>query len=127
MQQDTLGLWTMVLLNGKGTTKTRLISMCSPHKKGGPLSTISQDRLHYLTKGKMRHPHDVFWKDLTMQFKQWKENGEQTIIGGDWNKDTTEGITKKQCEETNLKNPQKISILNTQLHDTPERKQSTLH
>ena len=57
------------------------------HKKGRPLSAVSQHRTYYLSQQQTDHPHKIFWNELTKQLIKWKDNREQLILGGNWNAD----------------------------------------
>ena len=70
---DGLGRWMSVTIQGKGNAKTRIVSTCAPHTKGGPLSAVSQHRSHCLHRKNETDPCELFWIELTVQIK----NGEK--------------------------------------------------
>ena len=99
---DKLGRWTSVVLKGKGHIKTRIVSIYAPHKKGGPLSAVSQHRTYYLSQQQTDHSHKIFWNELTKQLIKWKDNGEQLILGGNWNTDFNSLRIKQLQNQLNL-------------------------
>ena len=69
---DTLGRWTSILLNGKGTMKTLVVSVYGPHQHRGELLAILQHRTYYLNKNQLDHPHYRFWEELEPDIKNGK-------------------------------------------------------
>ena len=102
---NILGRWTSVLLQGKGQIRTRIVSIYALHKKGGPLSAIVQHQLYYLAQQNCDDPYNLFWRELTEQLVQWKEEGEQLILGGNWNLNITDYRIKRLQTQLTLKIP----------------------
>ena len=80
--------------------------------RGRPLSAVAQHQNYYLSKNILEHPFDWFWTKLTDQLQQWKEAGEQLVIGGNWNRDITDPQILQLRNRLNLKVP------HNELHQT---------
>ena len=78
--------WTWTTLCGKECTKVKIITGCSPHAQGGPASCVAQLRTQMLKKEDLQNPRLAFWEDLKLLLLKWKEEGNQMIAAGDWNK-----------------------------------------
>ena len=100
---DPLGRWMSVMIQGKGEAKTRIVSVYAPHTKGGQLSATSQHWSHHSHQKNETDPCKLFWIELTVQIKKWREAGEQLVLGGDWNTDSDSTQIHALKEEFNLK------------------------
>ena len=58
------------------------------------------------------HVITIFWQDFWKQIDEWLDNGEQLIVGGDWNRD----VTKSQFLQE-FKNRKLVPAISTK-HDT---------
>lgn len=58
-----------------------------PHHSGGSQSVRAQHRTYFNSLKKDRIPIAAFWEDLTAQVLSWHAQGDQVILGGDWNHD----------------------------------------
>ena len=86
-----LGRWSSQIFQGKAGIKTRVVSVYVPilvsshgHKK----VAVQQQRA-LLSMGLKDNVITKFWSDFWIQVDQWLAQGEQLIIGGDWNQDVT--------------------------------------
>ena len=85
-----LGRWSWVRIMGKQGCVTRFVTVYCPVKTGKG-NTIYTQQLRVLQED----PTVRFWKDLGEQILQWKANGEQLIVSGDWNeKINSDNITQ---------------------------------
>ena len=85
-----LGRWSWVRIMGKQGCVTRVVTVYCPVKTGKG-NTVYTQQLRILQED----PTMRFWKDLGNQILQWKANGEQLIISGDWNeKINSDNITQ---------------------------------
>ena len=99
-----MGRWSSQIFQGKVGIKTRVISVYVPilvsshgHKK----VAVQQQRA-LLTMGCKDNVITRFWADFWNQIDKWISDGEQLIIGGDWNKDVTNDNFLKPFLERNL-------------------------
>jgi exonuclease III len=84
-----LGRWTWTTYQGKNGIKLRVISVYVPNtaKQYGIRKTYSQQQQVLLSKGIKTNPISIFWTDFWEMVDKSIEEGEQLIIGGDWNTD----------------------------------------
>ncbi len=87
-----LGRWTWTTYQGKNGIKLRIISVYVPNtsKQYGIRKTYSQQQQVLLAKGIKTNPILIFWEDFWEMVDKCIEDGEQLIIGGDWNTDIRE-------------------------------------
>ena len=71
------------------------------------MSAISQHRLHCLSCQNAAHPQELFWSKPTEQINEWKEAGEQPVLGRDWNTDSDLRQIHTLKDEFNLKEAHK--------------------
>ena len=101
---DRMGRWCSVLYRGKENIKLRVISVYyarKPNDFGHRKAYIQQKNAMLKLKIK-GDPCSKFWDDFWKQLDEWLEDGEQLIIGGDWNKDVRDENFLKEFEERNL-------------------------
>ena len=85
-----LGRWSWVRIRGRQGCVTRMVTVYCPVKTGKG-NTIYTQQLRVLQED----PTKRFWVDLGKQIMQWRANGEQLLISGDWNENVT-GINVKE-------------------------------
>jgi hypothetical protein len=87
-----LGRWTWTLFRGKHNTKTRIISVYVPclARTFGCRKVYCQQQKALLKMGLSGSVMENFWDDLWHQVDEWREKGDQIIMGGDWNTDVRE-------------------------------------
>lgn len=99
-----LGRWSSQIFQGKAGIKTRIVSVYVPilvsahgHKK----VAVQQQRA-LLSMGFKDNVITKFWADFWIQVDKWISDGEQLIIGGDWNKNVTNDKFLKPFLDRNL-------------------------
>ena len=99
-----LGRWAWSSYVGKNRIKMRFISAYVPNKakQYGVRKTYSQQQRVLLASGIKKDPIDVFWEDIWKAIDKWKEEGDQIIIGGDWNSDIRDEKFLQPFKERNL-------------------------
>ena len=82
------GRWTWQLYRGKNNIRMRVVSVyfAAP-------SNFGERRAYHQQKDALQKsciadpPEKVFWRDLWEEVDKWQDNGDQVILGGDWNTD----------------------------------------
>ncbi len=99
-----LGRWTWTLYRGKNEKKMRIISVYVPclARSYGCRKVYCQQQKALLTMGTKGSVLDIFWKDLWEQIDNWREAGDQIVMGGDWNSDVREEKFLQQFRSRNL-------------------------
>ena len=110
---DPWGRWTWTTLYGKDCIKVKILTGYGPHAQGGPASYVAQLRTQMLKKEDLRHPRIAFWEDLKTLLLQWKEEGNQIIAAGDWNKCSKTDNLREFFDLVNMVESYRI------LHGTP--------
>ena len=84
-----IGRWSWQLFRGKDNITMRVISVYFPtaQNKFGPKKVHIQQQKALLRQKVKTTVWDTFWKDLWTQVDEWLEQGDQLVIGGDWNMD----------------------------------------
>ena len=82
-----MGRWASQVLQGKQGIKTRVVSVyvsivARTHRDK---RNFCQQQTVLLSMGIKDHVIKVFWQDFWKEVNKWIANGEQLIIGGDWN------------------------------------------
>ena len=93
-------MWTT--LYGKNCLKVKIITGYGPHPTGGPTSYVAQLRTQMLAKSDSRNPRVAFWEDLKARLLKWKNEGNQIIAAGDWNKCSKVDNLCKYFDEVNM-------------------------
>ena len=75
-----LGRWSWISIMGSKGSITRFATVYCPLKTGQG-NTVYNQQLRELQED----PTARFWTDLGAQLLEWQSNGDQVIIGGDWN------------------------------------------
>ena len=87
--QQKLGRWVWTRYQGKRGTTIRIATVYRPNKPtGGPTTVHAQQRQELLKDNIETDPRELFWTDLLHDAKQWRDEGDLLIIGGDFNEDT---------------------------------------
>ena len=83
----SLGRWCSTLFQGKHGVKTRIVSVYVPcdNSTHGNKTVWSQQQESLLKLKTTKNVRDTFWSDLWTCIDKWSSDGEQLIIGGDWN------------------------------------------
>ena len=83
-----LGRWSWLLIEGKQHYRTRLISVYRPcHSETNLSGVYLQHRRYFGLQGQDREPREALLEDLYCQIEQWKTDGDQIVVGGDFNED----------------------------------------
>jgi len=69
-----------------GCTSRVVICYCPVKNTQGPLLVYNQHRQYFLSQDNDTCPCELFMKHLTSKIRQWQEEGDEQIIGGDWNR-----------------------------------------
>ena len=82
-----LGRWSSVRLQGKGSIRTRIVTVYCPCPSTveHPYSAYNQQLRGLAQAGIHKCPRQVFWDDLLADLEAFKAAGEQLIVMGDWN------------------------------------------
>lgn len=94
-----LGRWTWTLYRGRQNIKLRVISMYRPCKPNvpGPNTAFSQQQRFFDRTGDTRCPRVAILEDLGSSITQWRNNGDQIILGGDFNEDVSSDDITQWC------------------------------
>ncbi len=82
-----LGRWCSVLLRGNHNTKVRIVTVYRPVFSKGALSAYQQHKCALLNTDIDTCPRQQILVDLRVMIEQWKADGEQLIIAGEFNED----------------------------------------
>ena len=84
-----MGRWSWQLFRGKDLQRLRVISIYFPHQatEYGKRRTWSQQHRALLSKGDTRGVGEAWWQDFWKSIDCWLQQGDNIIIGGDWNCD----------------------------------------
>ena len=95
-----LGRWSWVRISGKQGCTTRFVTVYCPVKTSSKgLDTVYAQQLNYLSEDPTRR----FWLDLGEQIITWHAEGEQVVIGGDWNEDVQQPLFMEWMHTVGLK------------------------
>jgi hypothetical protein len=99
-----LGRWTWTLVRGKNDRRTRIISVYVPclAQKFGCRKVYCQQQKALLKSGLKSSVLETFWEDLWEKVDNWREQGDQIIIGGDWNTDVRDEKILEQFRKRSL-------------------------
>ena len=101
-----LGRWIWTRLRGKGETHTRIISAYRPCLNKG-IGTVWSQHYRYIKKEKQIHdpnPIRQFDSDLLTEIQNWKQMGDNLIIGIDMNADVRTCTLSKILQANQLQN-----------------------
>jgi len=96
-----------------------IICYCLVKNTQGPLSVYNQHRQHFLSQDIDTCPCKLFMKQLTSKICQWQEEGNELIIGRDWNTNTALAQWLSQWASLGFYEPVKRAI-QTMKHPTTE-------
>jgi hypothetical protein len=88
-KRGDLGRLSWTTTKGKDKLIVRAVTVYCPHNTGGPESVYAQYRLYFNTQDDDGEPRTAFWDDLCKAVTIWLREGNQLIIGGDFNQDTS--------------------------------------
>ena len=99
-----LGRWSSQSYRGKNNVHTRLVSVYVPHPTAlhGPRKVLCQQHRAVLSKNITTPPLLLFWEDFWAQLDEWIAQGDQLIIAGDWNTNTTSSTFLKPFTQRTL-------------------------
>ena len=99
-----LGRWSSQLFEGKGGIKTRVVAVYVPviTSNHGHKKVACQQQRALLAMGIKENVIEVFWSDFWKQIDSWLEEGNQLIIGGDWNRNVTNKKWLEHFKKRNL-------------------------
>jgi hypothetical protein len=101
-----LGRWAWTLFRGKHDITLRVISMYRPCKPSspGPNTAFSQQQRFLNRTSDTRCPREAVLEDLGRYIDQWRQDGDQIILGGDFNEDVTNMHIRQWCQRHQLTN-----------------------
>jgi len=86
VDKSGLGRWTWARYRGRGGVVLRCVSVYMPcENKTGQLSVYAQQRAHFQRNNDDRCPRIAFFEDLDNALEEWRQAGDQIILGGDIN------------------------------------------
>ena len=101
-----LGRWCWQLFRGKDDIRVRMVSIYFPtiprDKKFGHKKVYSQQQKALLQMKITESVWATFWTDLTKEIDKWIQEGDQLILGGDWNIDVRKEQFQQRFRERNL-------------------------
>jgi Reverse transcriptase (RNA-dependent DNA polymerase) len=80
-----LGRWTWLRFRGKHDLSLRIVTIYRPVVSRGAMSAYKQQQTFLLSQDISECPRSMFLNDLHQQLTQWQEEGDQIILGGDFN------------------------------------------
>ena len=86
-----MGRWSSQVYQGKNGLVTRVVAVYVPNltSKHGPKKVTCQHQRALLSMNITENAIKVYWEDFWKQIDKWLKDGEQLIIGGDWNREVT--------------------------------------
>ena len=99
-----LGRWASQVVQGKQGIKTRIVAVYVPIwvSKHGHKKVAHQQQKALLKMGITESVLTVFWNDFWTQVDKWLDDGEQLVIGGDWNIEVTKEKFLEEFTKRNL-------------------------
>jgi hypothetical protein len=101
-----LGRWTWTLYRGKNNIKLRVVSLYRPGKPSapGPNTAFSQQQRFFNRSSDTRCPRDAVLEDLGRSIDHWRNNGDQIVVGGDFNENVQSQNIQQWCRDHQLTN-----------------------
>ena len=107
--KHNMGRWVSQLFRGKRNLKLRVVSVyfATAQKEHGRKKIYMQQKLALLKLHRKESVYEAFWHDFFLQVDEWRSNGEQLVIGGDWNMDVRkenflQGFTDRNLIPSNI-------------------------
>ena len=99
-----IGRWVSTTYRGKDNIRLRMISVYFPNTATsyGNKKVYCQQQKALVEAGITKPVWMTFWEDLWKEIDKWIEQGEQLIIGGDWNQDVRREIFLRPFRKRNL-------------------------
>ena len=99
-----MGRWCSSLMQGKQQHKVRIVSVYTPsYSTTRGAKTVYNQQQAALLKSKItRKVLEIYWADFWVQIDEWLNNGEQLLIGGDWNHEVTDIDFQQEFRKRNL-------------------------
>ena len=99
-----LGRWVSSQIRGKNGMILRLVSVYVPciSTEYGEKKVFCQQQKAIIAMGIKKDVKTTFWKDLWEQIDTWLDQGENLIVGGDWNTDVRQETFLQPFKERNL-------------------------
>jgi len=87
--ESKLGRWCWMKVGGGGKTTAVCMAYqpCAPGDDTAGQTSWDQQARHFEARGDGRSPRDIFFEQLVEQLLQWKEEGLEIILMGDFNED----------------------------------------
>jgi len=83
-----LGWWTWSRFRGKSGMVLRAVSAYPPcASSGGERTTWSQHKSYFNDHNDDCDPREAFMEDLASEIREWIQEGDQIMVGGDLNKE----------------------------------------
>ena len=100
----SLGRWCSTVFQGKHGIKTRVISVYVPcdNSTHGNKTVWAQQHESLLKLKRTKGVIETFWMDFWKCVDQWLIDGEQLLIGGDWNENAYNRSLVDRFEDRNL-------------------------
>ncbi len=90
---------------GGGGKHTRIVTAYQPCKPGGKTrgeTVWDQHTRYYTARGEIRNPRAMFKSDLSNLLLQWKANGDEILLFGDFNEDVYQGELSLRFSQDDL-------------------------
>ncbi len=100
--ESILGRWSWIRLRGSNGRTLRVISVYRPVISTGATTAYLQHRSVLLEQGIDECPRKKLMTDLKESLEKWIKEGDQLIVGGDFNEDVRAGLVKSTFEALNL-------------------------
>jgi len=97
-----LGRWSWVRLKGQGGRIIRIIALYRPCRSDGPLSTYQQHCRGLTKLNRNECPRAAVLTDLTLEVRNWQEEGDEIILLTDFNEDVRSPWIQRYFEDLNL-------------------------
>jgi hypothetical protein len=101
-----LGRWTWTRYRGKHNVSLRVICAyrpCQP-SSAGPNTAYNQQQRYFNRIEDSRCPREALLEDLGRSINQWRQDGDQIILTGDFNEDVTSPRIQRWCQDHQLTN-----------------------
>mgnify|MGYP003529804912 CR=1 FL=1 len=98
-----LGRWAWTRYRGRQGIHLRVVTAYRPVlNTSGALSVWNQQKAHFEAKDDDRCPRAIFTEDMPKEIRNWKEEGDQIVIGIDANEDVHTGKLAKAFRDKGL-------------------------
>ena len=112
--ESKLGRWCWMRVGGGG--KTTVVCMahqpCEPSDDTAGQTSWDQQARHFEARGDGCSPRDIFFEQLVGQLLEWKEEGLEIILLGDFNEDVYEDRFATRLAEDDLRMVEQCWLVN---------------